>query len=73
MFILPYFLSKLNLPYLLLLVILKGMSRERKTVFEIEGQGKVRVKGYKQGFLKIVFRKSFLSNGHAKVYPTVQV
>ena len=43
------------------------MRRERKAIFEIEGQGKVRVKGYKQGFLKIVFRKSFQSNGHAKV------
>jgi hypothetical protein len=31
--------------------------RERKTIFEIEGQGKVRVKGYKQIFLKIGFRK----------------
>ena len=52
---------------MLLLDVWKGMRRERKVVFEIEGQGKVRVKGYKQGFLKIVFRKSFQSNGHAKV------
>ena len=43
------------------------MREERKAVFEIEDQGKVRVKVYKQRFLKIVFRKSFLSNGHAKV------
>jgi hypothetical protein len=40
------------------LVILKGLRRERKTVFVIEGQGRVRVKGYMQRFLKIVFRKS---------------
>jgi hypothetical protein len=33
------------------------MGRERKAVFEIEGQGKVRVKGYKQRFFKMVFRK----------------
>jgi hypothetical protein len=49
------------------------MRRERKTIFEIEVQGKVRVKAYKQRFLKIVFRNSFLSNGHAKFHPIVQV
>jgi hypothetical protein len=43
------------------------MRGERKAVFEIEGQGKVRVKGYKQRFSKIVFlEKEFLSNVHAK-------
>jgi hypothetical protein len=31
------------------------MRRERKAIFEIEGQSKVRVKGYKQRFLKIGF------------------
>ena len=31
------------------------MRKERKSVLEIEGQGKVRVKGYKQRFLKIGF------------------
>ena len=46
---------------------MKEVRRDRKVVFKIEDQGKVRVKVYKQRFLKIVFRKSFLSNGHAKV------
>ena len=58
------FLNKTKSTLSLLLVILKGMRRERKAIFEVEGQGKVRVKGYKQGFLQIVFRKSFLSNGY---------
>jgi hypothetical protein len=34
------------------------VGREKKVVFDIEGEGKVRVKGYMQKFLKIVFRKS---------------
>ena len=33
----------------------EGGEKREKTIFEIEGQGKVRVKGYKQRFLKIVF------------------
>jgi hypothetical protein len=35
-----------------------GGKREKKVIFGIEGEEKVRVKGYMQRFLKIVFRKS---------------